>query len=115
MAARKSEQQPPMTNDPPDASRPVEITNTLGMHLRTAAKFEELARRFQADVRVLYNGNEYNGKSIMSLLTMAAECGSKLVLECRGEDASEAVDALEELVRQGFHEDDEGQEQEPAS
>ncbi len=115
MAARKSEQQPPMTNDPPEASRQVEITNSLGLHLRTAAKFEELARRFQSEVRVLYNGGEYNGKSIMSLLTMAAECGSKLVLECRGEDAMEAADALAELVRQGFHEDDESPEEEPAS
>lgn len=104
-----------MTQDSPEARASVELTNSLGMHLRTAAKFEELARRYQSEIRIHFNAGVYNGKSIMSLLTMAAECGAALVLEARGADADEAVVALAELVRSGFHELDEGVEQEPSA
>lgn len=97
----------PMTHDPSSFSRQVEITNALGLHLRTAAKFEESARRFRADVRVFFNGCEYNGKSIMSLLTMAAEKGAIITIEAKGDDARDAVDVLAELVLAKFYEIDE--------
>src|SRR5206468_12537356 len=72
--------EPPMTQDPHVVRRQVEITNAYGLHLRPADKFVTLANQFRAEVRVHYKGKEYNGKSILELTTLAAECGTKLEL-----------------------------------
>jgi phosphotransferase system HPr (HPr) family protein len=101
--------EPPMSDDPTVARRQVEITNSLGLHMRPANRFVEVALQFQSDVRVHYNGNEYNGKSILELTSLAAECGSRLDLEARGADATAAIDALADLVNAQFHEEDEAQ------
>jgi phosphotransferase system HPr (HPr) family protein len=97
-----------MCDDTTIANRQVEITNSLGLHMRPANKFVELALRFQSEIRVHYNGNEYNGKSILELTSLAAECGSRLELEARGPDASAAIEALADLVKAQFHEEEEG-------
>ncbi len=104
-----------MTDDLSVARRQVEITNALGLHLRPADKFVKLAEQFQSDVRVLYNGRVFDGKSILELTSVAAECGTKLVLEAHGPDAEQAVIALAELVSAQFYETDEGRDQEPGS
>jgi phosphotransferase system HPr (HPr) family protein len=96
-----------MSDETPVACREVEITNSLGLHMRPANKFVELALHFQSEIRVHYNGNDYNGKSILELTSLAAECGSRLVLEARGADAPAAVLALADLVNAQFHEEDE--------
>jgi phosphotransferase system HPr (HPr) family protein len=90
------------------ARRQVEILNGLGLHVRPAQKFVELALRFQAEIRVRSNGTEVDGKSILSLTTMAAECGTRLELEARGPDATAAVEALADLVSARFYEDENG-------
>jgi len=100
-----------MTQDSHVVRRQVEITNEYGLHLRPADRFVKLAHQFQAEIRILYKGNEYNGKSILDLTTLAAECGSQLELEARGVDADEAVAALAELVLSEFHEPPEGSAQ----
>jgi phosphocarrier protein HPr len=97
-----------MSHDTTVARRPVEVTNSLGLHMRPANKFVELALKFQAEIRVHYNGNEFNGKSILDLTSLAAECGTLLELEARGPDAAAAVEALAELVSSRFHEDENG-------
>jgi phosphocarrier protein HPr len=102
-----------MTQDSQVARRQVEITNEYGLHLRPADKFVKLAHQFQAEIRVKYKGNEFNGKSILDLTTLAAECGSLLELEARGADAEEAVAALAELVLAEFHEIEEDDAQAP--
>ena len=98
-----------MSHDTIVARRQVEITNALGLHMRPANKFVELALQFQSEIRVHYNGNEYNGKSILELTSLAAECGSRLDLEARGDDAPAAIDALADLVKAQFHEEEEGE------
>jgi phosphocarrier protein HPr len=98
-----------MSHDTPIARRQVEVTNSLGLHMRPANKFVELALQFQAEIRVHYNGNEYNGKSMLELTSLAAECGARLEVEARGPDAAAAVSALAELVDSQFHEDENGQ------
>ena len=97
-----------MSHDTTVARRQVEITNTLGLHLRPAEKFVKLALRYQADVRVHHNGNQFNGKSILDLTTLAAECGTRLELEARGPDAEAAVEALADLVSAQFYENENG-------
>jgi phosphocarrier protein HPr len=107
--------EPPMSHDPPVVRRQVEILNSLGLHMRPADKFVKLALRYQSEIRVFHNGNEFNGKSILDLTSVAAECGTRLELEARGPDAEVAVEALAALVAARFHEDDDGNpEKEPA-
>jgi cysteine desulfurase / selenocysteine lyase len=107
--------EPPMSHDPPVVRRPVEILNSLGLHMRPAAKFVELAVKYRSELRVFHDGNEFNGKSILDLTSVAAECGSRLELEGRGPDAEEAVEALAALIAARFHEEGEGDpDNEPA-
>jgi phosphocarrier protein HPr len=84
--------------------REVEIVNRAGMHARPAAEFVKIAGRFSADIRVEKDGLEVNGKSIMGVLMLAAERGSRLRLSAKGKDAEDALDALADLVRRGFEE-----------
>ena len=86
------------------AKRDVKIRNRLGMHARAAVKFVQLANRYRSDVRVIKDGNEANGKSIMGLLTLVAAHGTSMSLICEGEDAEAMVVALAELVDGGFGE-----------
>jgi phosphotransferase system HPr (HPr) family protein len=85
----------------------VEIVNTYGLHLRAASRFEEVARSFRAEVWVEYRGVRGNGKSILDLVGLTAECGATLDLEARGPDGPEALAALADLVTAGFHLTDE--------
>jgi phosphocarrier protein len=104
-----------MSQDTTVARRQVEIINSLGLHLRPAHTFVKLALQFQAEIRVHYNGNEFNGKSLLDLTTMAAECGTRLELEARGPDAVAALEALAGLVSARFHETENGQSTEDLS
>jgi phosphocarrier protein len=80
------------------ARRQVGVSNVLGLHLRVADRFVRLANAFQSDVNVCCRGIIANGKSILSLLTLAAECGTMLALEAEGSDAEDAVAALADLI-----------------
>ena len=101
--------EPPMIHETTVARRWIEILNSLGLHLRPADKFVKLALRYQSDVRVHYNGGSFNGKSILDLTSLAAECGSRLEVEARGPDAEDAVAALAALAEARFYEDDDGE------
>jgi phosphocarrier protein HPr len=86
------------------ARRNIGICNLLGLHMRFASKIVELASSFQSEISVSHNGIVANGKSILDLLSLAAECGSVLTLEARGHDAEDAVAALADLFSAQFHE-----------
>lgn len=83
----------------------VEIVNKRGLHARAASRFVKLASEFSCQVKVIKEGLEVNGKSIMGLLMLIAEVGSKVTIECRGQDAQEALNGLGDLVRSGFSEE----------
>jgi phosphocarrier protein len=91
-------------SEPMSVQREVEIVNRAGMHARPAAEFVKIAGRFSSEIRVEKDGLEVNGKSIMGVLMLAAERGSRLRLSARGADAEDAVDALSDLVGRGFEE-----------
>ena len=73
------------------------VTNKLGLHARPAALFVHEAGRFKSTVLVSKEGLEINGKSIMGLMLLAAECGSKLRIKVNGADEKQALEALEKL------------------
>ena len=80
------------------------IVNPLGLHARPAAQLVRLASGFASDVRIEKDGMEVNGKSIMGVMMLAAECGSAIRIRADGDDADRAVEALCGLVAQGFGE-----------
>ena len=86
------------------ARRQVAIRNVLGLHLRAAHKFVRLAQLFQSEVKVRSNGMTADGRSILDLLSLAAECGTILGVEARGCDAEDAVAALANLISAQSHE-----------
>ncbi len=93
--------------EPAVARRRVEIVNAYGLHMRPADKFVRLAKSFQAEVSVCHGETRVNGKSILDMASLAAECGAILDLEARGPDGEEALAALAELVAAGFQMTDE--------
>jgi phosphocarrier protein HPr len=97
---------PGTSHERPVTRRQVEIINRFGLTLRAADQFVRLAQRFQCEIRVHYQGNACNGKSIIELMTLAAECGTRLDLEACGPDAVAAVEALAVVVAARFYEDE---------
>ena len=81
------------------------ITNTLGLHARPAAMFVQLASKFLSEITVERGSERVNGKSIMGIMMLAAGKGLKITVTAEGEDAANAVSALEELVNGKFGED----------
>lgn len=81
------------------------VVNKLGIHARPAAMFVKTANRFACDIVVEKDGEKVNGKSIMGLMMLAAGPGSKLKVQCDGQDASKAINELEELLKRKFDED----------
>lgn len=90
----------------PQVEREVTVSNRQGLHARPAAEFVKLASRFDAEIYVEKDDLEVNGKSIMGVMMLAAEPGTTLCIRAEGEDGGDAVEALSELVRGGFGEDD---------
>jgi phosphotransferase system HPr (HPr) family protein len=78
--------------------RVVTIANPNGLHLRAAAAFAERAGRFQCAVALCREGQQVNGKDPWDILLLAAEQGTKLVVEATGSDAAAAVQALGEWL-----------------
>ena len=68
----------------PSASRRVVIQNPKGLHMRPAPRFVKQAGGFRSDVRALCNGREVDGKSILDMTTLAAECGMTLEIRAEG-------------------------------
>ncbi|MBI4376629.1 MAG: HPr family phosphocarrier protein [Elusimicrobia bacterium] len=81
------------------------INNKLGLHARPAALFVHEANRFKSSISVAKDGLEINGKSVMGLMLLAAECGSRVMIRAEGPDEKEAVDALSRLFDRKFDEE----------
>ena len=82
------------------------ITNKHGLHARPAAQFVKIAGKFTSDIKVIKDGLEVNGKSIMGIMMLAAEPGSEITLLINGQDENEAFEALNDLVVQKFYEEE---------
>ncbi len=85
-------------------TREVTIRNRAGLHTRPASMIVREASRFQSEFYIRKDGYEINGKSIIGVMTLAAEQGSSLTFLVDGPDEAEAADALAALVERGFGE-----------
>lgn len=85
-------------------SRQVVISNKLGLHARAATKFANLCGRYACKMQVCCNGKTIDGKSIMSLMLLAATKGTTIEVMADGHDAEEALTALLALIEDKFGE-----------
>lgn len=80
------------------------LVNPLGLHARAASKFVDVAKAYSSTITLTKEGQEVDGKSIMSLLLLGAPVGSQLGLSVEGDDEDEAMAGICELVEAGFYE-----------
>lgn len=82
----------------------VKIINNAGLHTRPAATIVKLAAKFKSDFFIYKDGLKINGKSIIGVMTLAAEKGSELLLTFNGEDEEEVAETIVDYFNRGFDE-----------
>ena len=76
----------------------ITIMNENGLHALPASRFVKLAEKFKSEVTITKDGITVSGKSIMGILTLACEKGSKIILAVNGKDEVEAMDVLRKIL-----------------
>jgi len=82
----------------------VKIINRAGLHTRPAATVVKMAAKYKCDFYISRDGLNINGKSIIGVMTLAAEEGSELVLSFNGEDEEQAAKEILDYFERGFDE-----------
>ena len=82
----------------------VKILNKFGLHARASAKLTQLASRYRSEVWLSRDSRKVNAKSIMGVMMLAANQGVTLGIETTGTDEAEAMQALVNLIEDGFGE-----------
>jgi phosphocarrier protein len=86
-------------------NRNFKIINRLGLHARAASQLVKIANEFSAEVMLVKDDVEVNGKSIMGILLLAAPQGTDLEVRIEGPDEDSAMAAVARLIEDGFGED----------
>jgi phosphocarrier protein len=84
----------------------LEIVNRLGLHARAAAMLVQTAGKYDAEVTIAKDGQAVNGRSIMGVMMLAAEQGSRIEVTTTGPQAHEALEAIRALVAARFQENE---------
>lgn len=84
--------------------RNVTIINKAGMHTRPASNIVKIASKYRSDFYIIKNGYSINGKSIIGVMTLAAEQGSTLLLRFEGDDEEKAAAEIVKFFEEGFGE-----------
>lgn len=79
--------------------------NELGLHARPAMLLVQAISRLNCTVQIEKEGLEADAKSIMGVLTLAAEQGSQILVRAKGPDSEKAIDAIAKLIEDKFGED----------
>ncbi len=82
----------------------VKIINKAGMHTRPAATIVKMASKYRCEFFISKDGLNINGKSIIGVMTLAAEMGSEVTLTFDGEDEQRAADEIVDYFNRGFDE-----------
>jgi phosphocarrier protein len=85
--------------------REVTVRNRAGLHTRPASMLVRTASKFDSEIYLRRDNYEINGKSVIGVMTLAAEQGATLELIVEGEDEDAAADAIAELFEDGFGEE----------
>lgn len=86
--------------------RTLAITNVRGLHARASRKLAEIALRYESHIVVRKEGEEADARSLMDLMMLGAGIGSEIEVEAEGPDSAAALDAIEALVVDKFHEEE---------
>lgn len=76
----------------------VVIKNDIGLHARLASKFISVANKYQANIFVEREGKTFNGKSLISIMSMGASYGDVITIKADGPDAGQALEALAKIL-----------------
>lgn len=87
-------------DDQKRASRPITISNPLGLHARPAAEFARRARAFRAEVWLVKNEERFSARSLIEILRANLLQGATATLEAQGRDAEEAVERLSRVLQE---------------
>ena len=82
----------------------VTVTNPLGVHARPAAMIVQTASKFTAEVWLIKEGRAVNGKSMLGVMTLAAEMGSVITIRADGPDEAKAIEAIARVFEIRFGE-----------
>jgi phosphotransferase system HPr (HPr) family protein len=80
------------------------LQHQVGLHARPAALFVQTAQRFKSDILISCCGRESNAKSMLGVLGLGAGQGAEITIKAEGEDADEALTALQTLIADNFGE-----------
>lgn len=87
-----------------ESIRKLKISNSLGLHARAAAKIVELAGQHQSDLFLRKDGQEVDGSSILSILTLSCPKGTVVEARIVGEDSERFMEKLNQLFEDKFGE-----------
>ena len=85
--------------------REIQVINKLGLHARPAAMLVQTASKFKSEIKLKKEDVEANAKSILSVMMLAAETGSFVVIKAEGEDEEQAVETLAKMFKEKFGEE----------
>ena len=85
--------------------REIQVTNKLGLHARPAAMLVQTASKFKSEIWLKKEDIEANAKSILSVMMLAAEVGSRVIIKAEGEDEEEAIETLARIFEEKFGEE----------
>lgn len=85
--------------------REITIMNKLGLHARPAAQLVQTASKFESEIKLMRKNLEVNAKSIMGVMMLAAELGSRITITAEGPDEWEAVEAVARVIQSRFGEE----------
>jgi phosphocarrier protein len=85
--------------------RKVEVVNNLGIHARPSSMIVKTAQRFTSNISIVKGGAVADAKSIMSVMMLAATCGSMVAIRASGPDENDAVEAIAALFARKFDEE----------
>ncbi len=80
--------------------REIKITSKYGLHARPAASFVERAGKYDSEIEIVHDGEPANGKSIISLLALAAGKGDRIIIRAEGNDEKDAVNDLADFLKE---------------
>ena len=83
-------------------SKIITVKNEQGMHMRPASLLSQKATPFDSNIKILFNGNSYDCKSVMFLMSACIKCGSEIELQCDGPDEEKALAELSEFIESGM-------------
>ena len=83
-------------------SRVLTVMNEEGFHIRTAAALAGAMGRYPCRVSIIFNGNEYDAKSTLNIVTACIKCGNDFELVCDGEQEAEALETAVDLIQKGL-------------